>query len=152
MLLKIYIQDRIGQDRIGFILLQGIRSFQKNPERSGISGCSQKKRCKVYQCKHNSFYNKIVGHFGLFRAVLGHFLDNFVAFLSIFDNFWPIWVMYENLIWMVFVYLGGIWLVFVCYLGGICVWVVWLRSVWLQRSASIPLFYYYLHTKVTLVK
>ena len=41
---------------------------------------------------------------------------------------------------MVFVYLGDIWLVFVCYLGGICVWVVWLSSVWLHRRASIPLF------------
>ena len=40
---------------------------------------------------------------------------------------------------MVFVYLGDIWLEFVCYLGGICVWVVWICSVWLQCSASISL-------------
>ena len=40
---------------------------------------------------------------------------------------------------MVFVYLGNIWLVFVSFLGGICVWVVWFRSAWLQCSASIPL-------------
>ena len=44
---------------------------------------------------------------------------------------------------MVFVYLGDIWLVFVCYLGGICLWVVWFRSVWRQRSASIPLYIYF---------
>ena len=33
-------------------------------------------------------------------------------------------------------YLGDIWLEFVCYLGGICLWVVWFRSVWLQCTMN----------------
>ena len=44
-------------------------------------------------------------------------------------------------------YLGDIWPVFVSYLGGICVWVVWFRSVLLQRSASIPLYYLFIKTE-----
>ena len=39
-------------------------------------------------------------------------------------------------------YLGDIWLVFVCIWGGICVWLVWLSSVWLHRRESIPFLFF----------
>ena len=74
---------------------------------------------------------------------LGPFLAKCLPFLSIwvfFLLFWPIWRYVSKACLNVIYVLGDIWLVFVCYLGGICLWVVWFRSVWLQRSASIPLY------------
>ena len=53
------------------------------------------------------------------------------ALLAIFGHIWPFGVIFGH--FRVILAIFG-------HLGGICVWVVWLRSVLLQRSASIPLY------------
>ena len=89
------------------------------------------------------FFGIFFGNFLAFSAILGqviwcwyslphldHLPKHFRPFWAILGHFWPFWVIFGH--FRVIMAIFG-------HLGGICVWVVWLRSVLLQRSASIPL-------------
>ena len=94
--------------------------------------------------KHFRPFWAIVAHFRVILTIFGndfaifrHFRSgnlvpkHFRPFWAILGNFWPFWVIFGH--FRVILAIFG-------HLGGICVWVVWLILVWLQRSASIPLF------------